>query len=152
MSAGSVAPAAAVPTRHAVADVDATCLGQELKRYVVSAGTKTSFALHSYQYLTRGRAVHARSLHLMMPLVEVLLKNIPSAEIKWSQLRAACLYVIDRRPRQLSQGGGGGWGRRNGRFAFLYRERRKRREMSVGCLGATNTRRLTCEGCAKMGA
>ena len=62
----------AVPTRHVVPDIDPIFLGKELKKYVMSVGIRKSFQLHSYHYLTKSRAVHARSLHLMSPLVYFL--------------------------------------------------------------------------------
>eukprot|EP00959_Pyramimonas_sp_CCMP1952_P314879 6591147-Pyramimonas_sp.AAC.2 len=61
-----VSPAA--PMRVATPDIDPTFLGKELKKYVTHVGIKKSFNLHRYHYLTKTRAVHARSLHLMSPL------------------------------------------------------------------------------------
>ena len=65
-----LAPRAPIP------EIDMRTLGRAMERYVVSVGCKKAFRLHSYHYLTKGRAVDARSLHAMFPLVDSQQKNI----------------------------------------------------------------------------
>eukprot|EP00959_Pyramimonas_sp_CCMP1952_P252721 5280105-Pyramimonas_sp.AAC.1 len=62
-------PVVSVPVRVATPDVDPLELGRKFKAHVAQYGCKKAFALHSYNYLTKPRAVCARSLHNMFPLV-----------------------------------------------------------------------------------
>ena len=49
--------------------VDPEALQLALINHVKEHGAKRAFALHQYQFLSKDRAVHGRSLHLMAPLV-----------------------------------------------------------------------------------
>ena len=60
---------AAAPVRVPLPDLDPVELGKEFRKLIVRQGCKRAFSLYSYNFLTKPRAVCARSLHNMFPLV-----------------------------------------------------------------------------------
>lgn len=84
--------------RKKVPDVDQEHLNYHVEKYARECRAGTVFQMQAYNSLSKSQAIDAHALVELLPLCRALVAVSPTAFIRYTQLRAAIMYVVRKHP------------------------------------------------------